>query len=92
MSDLQHGPGPVKKKASAPDETDYTPARCTVREIQGPGKCPICSMDLVPVKAQNRFIRPTSETGGNTNMVEQPSEFTVPVSRQQLIGVTYCAR
>ena len=44
-----------------------------------PGKCPICGMDLVPVpkgKAANVHY-------------SGPSEFVVPVQRQQQIGVTY---
>ena len=41
-----------------------------------PGKCPICGMDLVPV-THGREKQP------------RPSEFVVPVERQQQIGVTY---
>jgi Cu(I)/Ag(I) efflux system membrane fusion protein len=40
------------------------------------GKCPICGMDLVPVMERK-------EESSN------PSEFIVPVQRQQQIGVTY---
>ena len=51
------------------------------------GKCPICSMDLVPVMKK----------GGNGGAAPKPvsgpilSEFSVPVERQQQIGVTYAA-
>ncbi len=42
-----------------------------------PGKCPICSMDLVPVMKKGA-------------VTESPADgFTVPVERQQQIGVTY---
>jgi membrane fusion protein, copper/silver efflux system len=80
-----------------------------------PGKCPICSMDLVPVMqrdsggatspsasgpAKNPPADKASEmkdmpgmpgmSGGNKTMGEEkPSEFRVPVERQQQIGVTY---
>ena len=40
-----------------------------------PGKCPICGMDLVPVSHR-------------TEESPEPG-FTVPVRRQQQIGVTY---
>ncbi|HEY5753220.1 MAG TPA: efflux RND transporter periplasmic adaptor subunit [Chthoniobacterales bacterium] len=84
-----------------PDVDYYT---CTMHpsvKSQDPhGKCPICSMDLVPV------IKKTNETGemkggmGETEhgssspthpVAHSPilSAFTVPVERQQQIGVTY---
>jgi Cu(I)/Ag(I) efflux system membrane fusion protein len=52
-------------------------------------KCPICGMDLVPVKKLTQtgsFEAPTKEieTAG-----DQPHEFTIPLERQQMIGVTY---
>jgi Cu(I)/Ag(I) efflux system membrane fusion protein len=40
------------------------------------GKCPICGMDLVPVTHRK-------------DESSKPSEFIVPVQRQQQIGVTY---
>ena len=46
-----------------------------------PGKCPICSMDLVPVMKRTA---PALAAAAN-----QPNEFIVPVERQQQIGVTY---
>jgi len=80
-----------------------------------PGKCPICSMDLVPVmkkeggeatpQPQGDEIKggekkaPSGEMQGMPGMpgmkegemkgVEKPSEFVVPVERQQQIGVRY---
>ena len=75
-----------------------------------PGKCPICSMDLVPVfkKVANTNARgkpantsvakgDSAATPDNGSMpVESPSgnkpgEFSVPVERQQQIGVTYAS-
>ena len=77
-----------------------------------PGKCPICSMDLVPVlKKGGGEAKPSPAQGGQTkggetqgmagmpgmpgmkqgemNAGEKPSEFVVPVERQQQIGVRY---
>src|SRR5438105_4831248 len=80
-----------------------------------PGKCPICSMDLVPVmkkeggqatpQPQGAEIKgaekkaPSGEMQGMPGMpgmkpgetkgAEKPSEFVVPVERQQQIGVRY---
>src|SRR5262252_458167 len=75
-----------------------------------PGKCPICSMDLVPVlkKVSNDNaggMTKNDNTGGamksgsdSMGGMQMPSpsqeapkstEFTVPVERQQQIGVTY---
>lgn len=51
-------------------------------------KCPICSMDLEPVYKKG------AKPGGPGKVVEnassfQPHDFTVPVERQQQIGVTF---
>src|SRR5437867_5050595 len=80
-----------------------------------PGKCPICSMDLVPVmkkeggeaSPQPQGVEtkggekkaPSGEMQGMPGMpgmrpgemkgAEKPSEFVVPVERQQQIGVRY---
>jgi len=79
-----------------------------------PGKCPICSMDLVPVlkKVANDSgakdnsnsagkgtsgAMPDNGTMGSMPMpspdrqTNKPSEFSVPVERQQQIGVTYAS-
>ncbi len=54
-------------------------------------KCPICGMDLVPVKKADAQTKPAE--GGTMAMdaaaADQPHEFTIPLDRQQLIGVTY---
>jgi len=67
-----------------PADVDYY--TCTMHtwvRAQVPGKCPICSMDLVPVMKKN--AAPTNQE----TEIEQPREFSVPVERQQQIGVTY---
>ncbi|MGH7972688.1 MAG: efflux RND transporter periplasmic adaptor subunit [Limisphaerales bacterium] len=94
------------KPAKPPDVDYYT---CTMHpsvKSQDPNaKCPICSMDLVPVMKKGAAPSGQSQQheghtamenmsgmampSTNTNAMEQPSEFTVPVQRQQQIGVTY---
>src|SRR5437764_8579574 len=69
-----------------------------------PGKCPICSMDLVPVMKQtsSASLSPSEAASGGGSMQGMPGmqprsqaagapshEFIVPVERQQQIGVTY---
>jgi Cu(I)/Ag(I) efflux system membrane fusion protein len=80
------------------DDVDYyTCAMHPFVRSQDPhGKCPICSMGLIPVmrkKAQpdstNHDHAQVHRMSGDTNQTEQPTLFTVPVGRQQLIGVTY---
>lgn len=101
-------------KAAADADVDYW--TCTMHpsvHSKDPGKCPICSMDLVPVKKNGA---PKSETKtaatnsgttqsmGDMNMGSsmgdknmgpsaktqgESTEFTVPVERQQQLGVTY---
>lgn len=83
-----------------PANVDYY--TCTMHpsvKSQDPnGKCPICSMDLVPVvkkgaegasdhSAHQHGGAPTSPMSAGP----QTSEFIVPVARQQQIGVTYAA-
>lgn len=88
---------PVMKKDVAAEKPAQTPVSqtnpadidywtCTMHpsvHSKTPGKCPICGMDLVPVMKKG--------VAGTNNQVEaeQPTEFTVPVERQQQIGVTY---
>jgi Cu(I)/Ag(I) efflux system membrane fusion protein len=50
---------------------------------QTPGKCPICGMDLVPVSKNVKV------PGSPVRF--EPSQFIVPIERQQQIGVTYTA-
>lgn len=69
-----------------PGDIDYY--TCTMHpsvHSKTPGKCPICGMDLVPV--MKKGVASTN----NPAELEQPTEFTVPVERQQQIGVTYGA-
>jgi Cu(I)/Ag(I) efflux system membrane fusion protein len=81
-----HKPGAETK----PDDVDYY--TCTmhpsVRSQDPKGKCPICGMDLVPVLKKGAPAA-TTNTAAPLNGEEKPSEFTVPVERQQQIGVTY---
>jgi Cu(I)/Ag(I) efflux system membrane fusion protein len=76
-----------------------------------PGKCPICSMDLVPVlKKVANTEGSKSDSGAKTDdgsmsgmsmggkstppsnpQGNKPGEFSVPVERQQQIGVTYAS-
>src|SRR5438874_12652862 len=93
-----------KPGASAkPADVDYY--TCTmhpsVKKHSPTDKCPICSMDLVPVKKQvasdmsahtaHAGHMGMSDTASSKNMSsdDKPGEFTVPVARQQQIGVTY---
>jgi Cu(I)/Ag(I) efflux system membrane fusion protein len=57
----------------------------SVRSQDPDGKCPICGMGLVPVMKKSK----PAAMGSNAVMAEAPSEFVVPVNRQQQIGVTY---
>jgi membrane fusion protein, copper/silver efflux system len=54
-----------------------------------PGKCPICGMELVPVYKNKGVGSPEGETAvpAPENLATAP--FSVPVERQQQIGVTY---
>jgi Cu(I)/Ag(I) efflux system membrane fusion protein len=94
-----------------PSNIDYW--TCTMHpsvHSKDPGKCPICSMDLVPVMtkqnetANGREGETASSPGegkmqgmpgmpgmkeSETKGGEKPSEFVVPVERQQQIGVRY---
>src|SRR5260221_9648391 len=99
-------PKPAGKAAADADVDYYT---CTMHpsvHSKDPGKCPICSMDLVPVmkKVSNETTAKGNSGGmtdnGSSSMgsMTMPSpnqesgkstEFTVPVERQQQIGVTY---
>jgi Cu(I)/Ag(I) efflux system membrane fusion protein len=87
-----------------PSNIDYW--TCTmhpsVRE-KGPGKCPICSMDLVPVMKESTTPAGSSKSAphhdhaamlagkpSDGSATSSPShEFVVPVERQQQIGVRY---
>lgn len=98
--------GCSKPSAQTRADADIDYWTCTMHpsvHSKTPGKCPICSMDLVPVKkdkteqskAQAVSTNPGSQSKEGANLSspesEQPrsTEFTVPVERQQQIGVTY---
>src|SRR5258705_7273449 len=87
-------------KAVADAAVDYY--TCTMHpsvHSKDPGKCPICSMDLVPVMKKDASaagggpIHSPVETPGapSAPAPQKPSEFIVPIERQQMIGVTYAA-
>jgi RND family efflux transporter MFP subunit len=102
---------PENSKQAANDNVDYW--TCTMHpsvHSKTPGKCPICSMDLVPVlkKVSNDnaggmtkndnasgMMKSGSDSMGGMQMpspsqgTTKSTEFTVPVERQQQIGVTY---
>ncbi|MBI4664695.1 MAG: efflux RND transporter periplasmic adaptor subunit [Verrucomicrobia bacterium] len=101
---------PVKKKdaaasAAAAEAVDYY--TCTmhpsVKKQNPKDKCPICSMDLTPVKKKTEPAKETAAPEGahdHAKMLAEhaahdaassspPGEFTVATERQQLIGVTY---
>src|ERR1051326_7023452 len=94
-----------KPSAGKPADVDYY--TCTmhpsVRKQSPTDKCPICSMDLVPVMKRGdntTAVRPEHsghaehregpppQTGASTNE-DKPGAVSVPVERQQQIGVTY---
>src|SRR5678816_2103919 len=89
---------PVKKKGGAdskPADVDYY--TCTmhpsVKKHNPKDKCPICSMDLTPVmkrgdSAAGQMPGSTAQSTTTTNE-DKPGEFSVPLERQQQIGVTY---
>ena len=115
-----------KRRTAKPSNVDYY--TCTMHpsvHAKVPGKCPICSMDLVPVMKKSGEEKPSSAQEGrrkikyytstmmagevsakpardsmgmdmvpvyedeNAGAATQSSEFTVPVERQQQIGVRY---
>jgi len=72
---------------SKPPDVDYY--TCTMHpsvHAEIPGKCPICGMELVPVKKKEGGQPSASPSGTQTSAHH---EFVVPVERQQQIGVTY---
>jgi multidrug efflux pump subunit AcrA (membrane-fusion protein) len=77
--------------ATKPDDVDYY--TCTmhpsVRSQDPHGKCPICSMDLVPVMKKSAGAQTGSAPDATDT--DAPDEFAIPVARLQQIGVTYAA-
>jgi Cu(I)/Ag(I) efflux system membrane fusion protein len=78
---------------SKPADVDYY--TCTmhpsVKKQNPTDKCPICSMDLVPVMKRGTAGADTTNATmpATLSVEEKPGEFMVPVERQQQIGVTY---
>jgi Cu(I)/Ag(I) efflux system membrane fusion protein len=77
-----------KARPAAPGDVDYY--TCTmhpsVHSHDPDAKCPICGMDLVAVKKATAQAAPDL---GAAASADEPHEFTVPLDRQQMIGVTY---
>src|SRR5438477_12923665 len=69
-----------------PDVDSYTYTMHPSVHADAPGKCPICGMELVPVKKRDAGGPSASPSGTQTSANH---EFMVPVERQQQIGVTY---
>ncbi|HEY1787656.1 MAG TPA: efflux RND transporter periplasmic adaptor subunit [Verrucomicrobiae bacterium] len=70
----------------------YTCAMHPSVHSKTPGKCPICGMDLVPVYKRSSITNSLLIQSGEANQPsadEGPGVFTVPIERQQQIGVTY---
>ena len=70
-----------KKNGAVADGVDYY--TCTMHtsvHAPGPGKCPFCGMDLVPVMKNGAATAERLRAGRRS---------PVPVDRQQQIGVTY---
>jgi membrane fusion protein, copper/silver efflux system len=82
----------ISATAGASDVDYYT---CTMHpsvHSKAPGTCPICGMDLVPVMktdAQAQAALGNAKTTDAEAGTDQPHEFTIPLDRQQMIGVTY---
>jgi len=80
---------------AAPAGKDIDYYTCTMHpsvHSKTPGKCPICGMDLVPVYKRSSVTNSLLIQSGEANPLsanETPGEFTVPIERQQQIGVTY---
>jgi membrane fusion protein, copper/silver efflux system len=91
----------VDKMATHDDDVDYYTCAMhpSVKSHDPKAKCPICSMDLIPVLKKTREQAGSTAANGTRGTptetiapavnADRPSEFTVPLDRQQLIGVTY---
>jgi len=80
----EHDLEPVK---NAEGEVEYW--TCTMHpsvKMAGPGKCPICAMDLVPVREESGGTE-EKRTAHSKPAVPEKSLFTVDPRRQQMIGV-----
>ncbi|MDB6068732.1 MAG: Efflux transporter, family, subunit [Pedosphaera sp.] len=90
LSACSHTDAPAKDHD---DVAYYTCAMHPSYRSQDPkAKCPNCGMDLIAVKKQAANIETNSASNdhaSDTNMAMHPTDFSIPVARQQLIGVTY---
>jgi Cu(I)/Ag(I) efflux system membrane fusion protein len=93
-----------KKGEAGGKPTDVDYYTCTMHpsvKMQDPkAKCPICGMALVPVPKRSS-VEPTEResvhadhahldvNAPSSNAPDAPTPFTVPIERQQQIGVTY---
>ncbi len=87
-----------KEQASTKKPADVDYYTCSmhpsVRKMSPTDKCPICSMDLTPVK-KGAAAHEHSSTNAQLQEVaheskeEVPSEFSIPPKRLQQIGVTF---
>src|SRR5256886_10537811 len=106
LAALLSGAASCSKNSSTgkPNKIDYW--TCTMHPSvpeKGPGKCPICSMDLVPVMKDSATPARSSKNApqhdhaamlagkpSDSSATSSPShEFVVPVERQQQIGVSF---
>lgn len=84
--------------SAKPADVDYytCPMHPSVKKQNPTDKCPICGMALTPVmkKGGNAAAPGSAEhaaAGRSAETEPAEREFTVPMKRQQLIGVTYTA-
>src|SRR5205807_10586459 len=88
------------KQNGSPANSNIDYWTCTMHpsvHAKDPGKCPICSMDLVPVmkkggsemKGMAGMPGMPGMKGGAETKAPQTSEFVVPVERQQQSGVRW---
>jgi membrane fusion protein, copper/silver efflux system len=93
-----------KESAGKPADVDYYTCAMhpSVKKQSPTDKCPICSMDLEPVKKKGAATahdhgsasmksEATTEQKNEKTTEEQPTEFTIPATRLQQIGVTFGA-
>src|SRR5438046_9654699 len=106
LAALLSGAASCSKRGGGGRDSNIDYWTCTmhpsVRE-KGPGKCPICSMDLVPVMKESATPAGSSKGApqhdhaamlagkpSDSSATSSPShEFVVPLERQQQIGVRY---